>query len=149
MRSLASHFPRDRWRRTASAPPPSAASRWSARTPATSSAIARALASKLGEPGWAPCAPSVDDASARGRDESSAAASDENEEERRGEEEVVERVGASASDAAAAGAVYVEAPKRASHREERAKRERPFAEQATSRRGSDIVVEDKFSRCEK
>ena len=140
MRSRASHLPRDRWRRTASGPPPSAASRWSRRTSATSSDIARALASKLGEPGWAPCAPSVEEASARGREVSSAAASDEK------EEEVVERVGATASDAAAA--IDVGRPKRASHRGEEDKRER-LAE-ATSRRGSAIVeakkikVEDKM-----
>ena len=147
MRSLASHLPRDRWRRTASAPPPSAAARWSPRTSETSSDIARALASKLGEPGWAPCAPSVEEASARGRDVSSAAASDEKEEreEERGEEQVVERgerVGASASDAAAAAAAAaadVETSNRASHREENeeGERERLLAE-ATSRRGSDI-----------
>ena len=143
MRSLASHFPRDRWRRTASAPPPSAASRWSLRTSQTSSDIARALASKHGEPGWAPWAPRVEEASARGREVSSAAASDEKRE--RGEEE---RKGESASAAAAAAtdpAGDVEPAKRASRREgEEEKRER-LAE-ARSRRGSDISkeVEDKM-----
>lgn len=132
MRSLASHLPRDRWRRTASGPPPSAASRWSFLISETSSDIARALASKLGEPGWAPWAPRVEEASARGKEESSAAASEENERKRAagGEEEEGRAAAAGAADD-----VDVELTRRRSHRGEKERRER-LAEE--SRRGSAI-----------
>lgn len=134
MRSLASHFPRDRWRFTASGPPPAAASRWSFLISETSSDIARALASKLGEPGWAPWAPRVEEASARGREESSAAASEEKK-KRAGEEERAAAAVVLIAAAAAVDDVDVEPMKRGSHREEEERRERPAE---ASRRGSAI-----------